>query len=530
MSEKIKIFFINSIKISYLDNYHFYFNYSEEEEKISQSKINSPINNLNEILKEYSFDVHELTIDKNKALELNSEIIHMFYIMEKKDNKVKDIYEVNINYDPNRTNFIFDFKIGNLLNKNKISPYNFGYNLTLEQIFFSFYNHINENISLDFKTEAIESFVEDTKKYLEKTKEENIDIKYHILFFLLVSSKNKDIKLLLELINKKKISYLPTKLYKTEEIVSFLKDIFSNLENSENSWPFNEIKKFDKNGEEDVEENEEEEEIKNNNDNDNKINTEDRFIEYLIGYFSRENLLEHLSLFFMNEKIKKKTTKVLSKITISKFISTSVREKFMELYDNKNEIFEVLKAQTNFVQYLTIINKKFTDLFELTKKVGLEQYKILLEKISENDDLEEINKLHKEILLKEKEINNFFIDFISCVPKFIAHFKNHYLYKLICLIEFIDDEKKMNTLKNINYKANETYLRKAIYETIVYCKKYEENIDKKIFIEIIPKMKTIFLEYKEKDKFMILEAANIETKNTANLDLLISEKILKSVN
>ena len=140
MSEIIKIFFINSIKKSCLDHYHCYFNFSEEEKIILQSQINSPIKKLNDTFEEYSFDVYEFKIDKNKALELNSEIIHMFYIMEKKENKKKekeiDKYEVNINFDPNRTNFIFDFKIGNLLNKNKISPFNYGYNLNLKSIFF----------------------------------------------------------------------------------------------------------------------------------------------------------------------------------------------------------------------------------------------------------------------------------------------------------------------------------------------------------------------------------------------------------
>ena len=475
--------------------------------------------------------MHELKIDKRKILEMNKNIIKMKFVISPKRNTNKSLeksYEVNINFEPTRTNFIFDFKIGNLLNSNSISKFN-GYNLNPNQIFCQFYNHIINMEELSIQPEMMECLAEDVKKYLEKTKNENNSLFFNIAFFFLIYSRNKDIQILFDLIKKRQTEYLDG-FYKTEEIINFCDEIFSNYEKDENSWPFDEIKKFDNGGNEEEENEEKENEDKENEEKENeekekvdddKLNTKNYFIEFFIGYFCCNKKLNELSLFFKYEKIKKITTKTLSKIKDTNIISKEGRKQFMKFFNN-SEIFQILQTQTNFIQTLIIINNNFSSLFESVKNVGLEKYSLEYELINLRDNIEDINTIHKEILEKEKNINNFFIDFISCVPKFISIFLKNDLEQLIKIIEFIEDEKKQNEkIEKLN--EFEKILKNAILSTIQDLIKNKKTI---CFIEIIPKIKKYFSEFSEKDKFDILGSTEINSNNAHQiLDLILSEKI-----
>ena len=523
-SEEIIILFIYSYQKGL---YNGKLNLKESQEKIVKTHL------FNEILiegskyKDYQFDIQEIKINKQTALESKKHEVEMILSLSTHNNENNVTkYEATFNFNPSRSNFLFDYKIGCRLDKEikgmKIN-YNKGCNLEFSEIFYSFYDYINNKMSPKYQIEMIESLGEDTKKYLEKNKNENIQIKFEIIFFLLINSKNQDISLLLELINKRNFTYFPyDKIFKKDDIILFVEEIISNLEKDENSWPFDEIRKFDKKGdEEEVEENKIEKE--------DKINTEDRFMEFLIGYFCVYNRENNLSLFFKNEKLKNKTSKSISKIKDYKYINKIGRNKFMDFFGKEKEILPLLDAQTNFIQYLSIINSNFSDLYELINKVGLNTFKIKDKLVSFYDNFEEINKLHRQILNKEKNINNFYIDFLSCVGEYILLFKNNNLDKLINLIDYIEDEKKINYEQIKIIKPFEDALGSNINETILYYikKRYFNNFNEtKYYIEIIPKIKTFFIKFNENDKFAILEASNINSNNAKDiLKIIISDKI-----
>ena len=524
-SEEIIILFICSYKKE-LYNGKLYL--KEDSEKMVES------HQFNEILineskyKKYQFDIQEIKINKQRALESKKTSIKMNFSLSnlKKEKKVEE-YDGTFNFIPNRSNFLFDYKIGNSLSQT-INTFNYVYdkgcNLEFNEIFYSFHDYIDNKMSPKYQTEMLESLGEDTKNYLEKNKNENIKINFDIIFFLLINSRNKDISLLLELINKQNISYHPyDKLFKIEEIVLFVEEIIENLEKDENSWPFDEIRKFDKKGDgEELNEEEYKNKIKD------KINTEDHFMEFLIGYFCADiKFTNYLSLFFKNEKIKKKTSTTISKIKNDKYITKIGRNKFMDFYDTEKEILSLLNAQTNFIKYLSIINSNVSNLYNLITKVGLSNFKIKEKILSFYDDILEINKLHKEILNKEKSINNFYIDFLSCIPEYIILFRNNNLDKLINLIEFIEDEKKINNKQIIIIKPFEDALRSNINETILSFIKKRCINETTYYIKIIPKIKTFFMQFKETDKFIILEASNINSSINAKdiLEIIISNKI-----
>ena len=517
-SEKIKIIFIHSYKIDLLKDNFVYFK-SNEEEKIYENNITKKIE-LNPPQKQYRSDLEELIIEKKKVLEINKNIIKLLFILENKKNKNKKCFEVNINFEPSRTNFIFDFKIGNLVNGNTISKFNENFNLDFNELFVQFYNYINYYTELKNQPEMLECLAEDLKKNLEKKKNQNNSIYFDAIFFLLIYSKNKDIQLLLELIKKRNLGF-KEKIFKAEDIVSFCNEIFNNYENDENSWPFDEIKRFDNDGNDEEEQEEKENEEKE--EKNNKIKTNNYFIEFFIGYFCVNKKFDELSVFFKNEKIKIMTTKTLSKIKDAKFITNEGRKEFMKYFSNSTQILQILQVQTNFIQTLIIINQNFSHLVESVKSVGLEEYSLQYELINQLDNIEEINAIHKEIIEKEKNINFFFIDFMSCVPLYLFHFKENDLEQLIYLITFIEDEKKENT-KIVNLNSIEKSLKNGILLTI---KNLIKNKNKSInFIEIIPKIKLYFSNFSDNEKFEILQATDINNNNAHTiLNLIISEKI-----
>ena len=98
--------------------------------------------------------------------------------------------------------------------------------------------------AIELQVDYLENLAEDSLAFLKKHKDENFKIFFEILFFILVHSKNKnsDISTLMEIISKSSINYFPVEIFKIGQIKDFLKEIFSNYEKDNESWPFNFIK------------------------------------------------------------------------------------------------------------------------------------------------------------------------------------------------------------------------------------------------------------------------------------------------
>ena len=569
-TEKTKIFFLITFNKSILNNTKRFF-FEQKGEEISKFIKSEKVGEIS------NYDIYLLELDVAPSMlkEKNDNYIKMNLTISKCSNEDKNSkkFETTINFTKNRINFVFEIDIGtNHIKKIiKFTQEKFDeYKMDINEIFLHFYKKImNEPKKL--QPDYLENLSEDLLKVLDKNKNESINIYFETIFFLLLSAKNKklDISIILDLISQNKIKYEALIYHSKQQINEFINEIFSNLGKNCKSWPFNFIQKYDK-GEVEEEEseekredeetedkgeesekkediNEEEESIKdgdqdevktnpNEDDDLNATRTEIIFIAIFLVFYSNGKENKDYELFFMNERIKKKTLEILSKNKNIKdekdiYITQSCRNYFMKLCDKKNDVLGKLQMETNIIKYIELINENFDYLFELLKKVGQVSLNLEFPKIEFRDDLEKINKIHKQILLKESKINKFFLSFNKLIDACIDLFKDNNLDKLINLIEFIEDEKDINKEKGKNLSHEESNLRKAIISTI---KIYINNAKVKqslYYLEMIPKLKIYFSYFSEDDKFLILENAKIGIGEDENLEeklkLIISNQLYK---
>ena len=116
MEGKTKLIFVNSYKKSIVQNYNIFFEYNGQKlsDKNHQKK-KLPTKDEN-----FSFFRNELIVNEDWIQEENelSNIKLLLNLVEIDDEKIEPMkYETNIYFEKNRTNFIFGFKIGNLINK-----------------------------------------------------------------------------------------------------------------------------------------------------------------------------------------------------------------------------------------------------------------------------------------------------------------------------------------------------------------------------------------------------------------------------
>ena len=502
--EKTKVFFLTSINASLLEKKRFDF--------ISDTTILSKSTKIDDIFqnqKKYFIYLNEFDVEPNLLKDENQEYIKINLAISNNsmENKNPLKYGIIINFTKNRTNFIFGLKIGGLINKttlfeDKFDSCNIKFNLN-----FTYFHKNIMKMPPNIQPNYLENLGQDTISFLGRNKNEKLNINFEILFFLFLYSKEKksDITNLLELIGKNSIEYIDLGIYKKEQVNDFIKEIFSNLENDGETWPFNYI----------GENNNEEKEVENEENKDLKVSKNEMlFIGFFLEYYSLKGQKEEdYKLFFMNERIKHKTIQTLSQIKKIKYninISPQCRKEFMKLCDGKNDLLSKLQMETNILKYFELINEKFDDLFELIKKVGLSSFTVEYLTVKIEDDLQKIGTIHKEIISKEKKNNNFFLYFIKFIERSIEIFKDNDLNQLIFLISFIEDEKPFNNSEEYKKEINkiEVKLEKAINNTVnLYIK--DTNKSGLYYLQIIPLIKKYFINFTEEEKFRLLEKANI---------------------
>jgi len=191
----------------------------------------------------------------------------------------------------------------------------------------------------------------------------------------------------------------------------------------------------------------------------------------------------------------------------------------MKLCDGKNDIYGKLQMETNLLNYFEIMNEKFFDLSQLLKDFGMEKYKIEFQPIKSNDEIDKINPIHKQILAKEKQINNFFLNFKYFIISALETFKvNNNLYQIIQIIEFIEDEKKENKNASKDISDLEEYLKLNMDEILDSYNSNKKIMNDTFLLEIIPKMKNIFSKFSEDKKIKYLNKVNITSSNKKNLE------------
>ena len=332
--------------------------------------------------------LNEFKIDANLDIEKDLEYIKINLDIADLPNEQKNLkkYEVLLPYSKNRPNFIFGLKIGNLINKKNLSDSKFEqYNINLNNIFDYYHSNIMKE-AVELQADYLENLAKDMWSFLKNNKTEKFKIHFEVLFFILKYAKDKslDISDIIDLIYQNNIEFYNFNIIKKEEINEFLKEIFSNYESDDKSWPFNFIKEKEKEEEERNEEVEEENEKTNKlNDNNQAIysiatKNEILFIAFFLGYLSETGGKEEdYKIFFLNEKIKNITIQTLSKIKNIKsqiIVGFNCRKIFMGLCDGNNEILGALQMEKDLLKYFELINAKFNDLYELTEKVSINYY------------------------------------------------------------------------------------------------------------------------------------------------------------
>ena len=543
--EKTKILFLTTIKKSIYDNKLVYFTY--EEMKISGKNSEYIKTKKIDEINEFYILFNEFDVDKNLLDEKNEEneeyekggenkenkrSIKIFLIVSNcsnEDNNRKK-YEIIINYQSNKINFIFNLDIGN---STKTKLYD---DTRFEKLIIDF----NKNFQIFYKEEKkrnneydeadyIENLAKDSLAYLEEEKNDIFDINFDIIIFLLIYIKNsKDnnmsISTLLEACNLNKITYdRQNYIYNKEKINEFVKEIFTNLENDQKAWPFNEIQAFENGNDEENQEDENEKENKIE-DTKNMNATEIIFIKIILGYYSKFGYLDDMKLFLMNDIIKNKTINVLSLEVKEKYISYSFRENFMKLLDDKGGILEKLKLETNILEYFKLISENFSVLYELIKQVGMKKYNVEFQNINIDTELYDIKEIHKRIIEKEKKNNNYFLNFTPFIQKCIYVFEGARLDKLILLNEFIDEETKCNNSNEItNIKMD---LGNKIKSTINIYIEFNSKKYNFFLLEKIPEMNQ-YLD--EKMRFQILRNNNLNSNNKEDANNIFNVIITKKL-
>ena len=507
-TQKTKIYFLTTIKTSIYDNKQINYNYNDKNlnEEIIMRKIGNK-NGFYIIFNEFEIEEIEEKEKENENEKQNIKIYLTVSNLSNEDEKINK-YEVIINYEPNRINFIFNLSIGNsvktsILDDNRFESLNIDFNSNF-QYFYDERSKVKEN-----EADYIENLAKDSLNYLESLNGGVFEVYFEIIFFLLLYIKNLDfensyIVSLLEIINLQQFIY-QQKNYKKGEINKFIQEIFENLDKNDKAWPFNEFLKYDN---KEDEENDEKLEKKEEKDLNISV-TEIKFFQFLLGYYSKFGKIEDLKIFLINDTVKNKTLNVLSLIRNENIISVSCRHQFMKLFDDKGGILEKLQLELNLLNYFKIINENFYDFFELIEKVGMKKYNVDFHNISIATNIKEINEIHKTILEKEKEKNNFFLNFIPFIQNCINLFgKNDELNQLIYLDEFIEDEKQLN--KNIEISDIKINLGKAIKKSVNDSLYIKSQKTKLYLLENIPKISQYI---SQKDMFQILENVNLNSKN-----------------
>ena len=509
-TQKTKIYFLTTIKTSIYDNKQINYNYNDKNlnEEIKMRKIGNKNG--------FYIIFNEFEIKENEEREKEKQSIKIYLTVSNLSVENENInkYEVIINYEPNRINFIFNLSIGNsvktsILDDNRFESLNIDFNSNF-QYFYDERSKVKEN-----EADYIENLAKDSLNYLESLNGGVFEVYFEIIFFLLLYIKNLDfensyIVSLLEIINLQQFIY-QQKNYKKGEINKFIQEIFENLDKNDKAWPFNEFLKY-----ENKEDEENDEKLEKKEEKDLNISvTEIKFFQFLLGYYSKFGKIEDLKIFLINDTVKNKTLNVLSLIKKEKFISDSCRHQFMKLFDDKGGILEKLQLELNLLNYFKIINENFSDFFELIQKVGMKKYNVDFHNISIATNIKEINEIHKTILEKEKEKNNFFLNFIPFIQNCINLFgKNDELNQLIYLDEFIEDEKQLN--KNIEISDIKINLGIAIKNSVNDSLYIKSQKTKLYLLENITKISQYI---SQKDMFQILENVNLNSKNNKeNID------------
>lgn len=301
--QKTKIFFLYGISSSFLEKKKIYFNLNRKiltfENIITKEHENKYSIYLNELNVNEDWIKQNENEDKVKGyIKINLNIADT----SKNYNNIES-YEILINLEKNRINFIFGLEIGNLNNQRKYSDKRLdSYDINFNHNFNYFYNNIIEKVEDGLQANYLEYLIKDAKMFLEKVRdEENLELDFSIIFEIFVYSKNKneDIAVILETIKNNNIIY---NYSKKDRINNFIKEVFSNFEKNDYTWPFNYIhgdipEGGDESLEEDEEIEEEEEELQKNKINNNKQKTESsineyeiHFISFFLGYYSHGSI------------------------------------------------------------------------------------------------------------------------------------------------------------------------------------------------------------------------------------------------
>jgi len=245
-TQKTKIYFLTTIKTSIYDNKQINYNYNDKNlnEEIIMRKIGNK-NGFYIIFNE--FQIEEIEEKEKENEKQNIKIYLTVSNLPNEDEKINK-YEVIINYEPNRINFIFNLSIGNsvktsILDDNRFESLNIDFNSNF-QYFYDERSKVKEN-----EADCIENLAKDSLNYLESLNGGVFEVYFEIIFFLLLYIKNLDfensyIVSLLEIINLQQFIY-QQKNYKKGEINKFIQEIFENLDKNDKAWPFNEFLKYD---------------------------------------------------------------------------------------------------------------------------------------------------------------------------------------------------------------------------------------------------------------------------------------------
>ena len=474
MEDKKSIFFITSYKDSMLNKYIININKKEQNQYLSFPKeING---------KKYSIFINEIDIPS----ELNDYIKILIEIMERKSNKKREIneYILEKEYNQEKCIFLFNYSLTTIKEKfvfelywhKRIAPWNkpdkfINEDISNNEKFCYFFNYLlssKEDIDKfnNYYTQLSQSFI----KEIEKNKEQdsiNIEIVISILISSLYEKKNfssfYDLKL-----KEKNIELLNNMNLISSLKEHFLSHIIKIIEILK--------KKEDK-----------------------------EILEIIIIYFIKFDR-ENIKIIFGDDFKKKLVFKIFQQEKLiflsDELLDDNIKEIFISQCQNIESILNLLKTNDNYISYLNTINNNFDKIYkEIASLKSLKGLFNINFKVSQEDDFNELVKLHNNILEKEKAKKKYIINFIPIIDKYFDLYSKNKNLEGLCSLELMIYEennifKNINKIKDINKKLIEK-IKELLIDKIK-----AKNIKGKDSIYIISKLKHHFKD----------ETFNIENK------------------
>ena len=161
----------------------------------------------------------------------------------------------------------------------------------------------------------------------------------------------------------------------------------------------------------------------------------EKYINILIDLFKEKNL------YFLDEE----------------YLTDEICQKIINKIPEIKNIVDILSKSNDYISYINRINQNFSNIFK-----AIEQLKSLKGifkvhfKVSQNDKIKELVKLHKELITKQEKKGKYFISFISIIEDYYnLYIDNENLEDLSELLIMINLESekfpkinKIKTLKN----------------------------------------------------------------------------------